>query len=237
MRWRFRRELLRYEVKVLGPWLLALPVAVACLFAVMVAMMGLREADHSDITNVVMAGIEGAVPLMAGIGAATIVSYEPAMELQLTVPAAYRVTMLRRLTLFLGWSSLVEVAAVAVLAGFWPWTLTRSGLEGYLFTWLAPLLWFGAWGAVLTLLLRSRAASVAILGVAWVVELLFHGLLAAYGWTRALYVFATMFNAAESFWSLNRLELLATALVLFALVWFYLHNSEWCLRGEESTPL
>ena len=122
---------------------------------------GIREADHIDITNVVMAGVEGAVPLMAGIGAATIVSYEPAMELQLTVPAAYRVTMLRRLTLFLGWSSLVEVAAVAVLAGFWPWTLTRSGLEGYLFTWLAPLLWFGAWGAVLTLLLRSRAASVA----------------------------------------------------------------------------
>jgi hypothetical protein len=235
-RW-FRRALLRHEVRVLGPWLFALPVSVACLFAVTVAMMWLRQAHHPDITNVIMAGVEGAVPLVVGIGAATIVSYDPAVELQLTVPTPYRVTMVRRLVMFLVWSSLVETAAVAVLAGFWPWTLTKGGLEGYLFTWLAPLLWFGAWGAVLTLLLRSRAASVAILGVVWVVELLFHGLLAAYGWTRALYVFATMFNAAGSFWSLNRLELLATALILFALVWFYLHNSEWCLRGEESTPV
>jgi hypothetical protein len=236
MRLWFRCEVLRYEVKVIGPWLFALPVAVACGFAVIVAMMGFREAEHIDITNVVMAGIEGAVPLMAGIGAATIVSYEPAKELQLTVPAPYRMTMLRRLFLFLSWSSLVEAAVIAALAGFWPWTLAKSGLEGYLFTWLAPLLWFGAWGAVLTLLLRSRAASVAILGVVWVVELLFHGLLAAYGWTRALYVFATMFNAARSFWGPNRLELIATALVLFAAVWFYLRNSEWCLQGEESTP-
>jgi hypothetical protein len=237
MRRGFRRELLRYEVRVLGPWLFALPVAVACVFAATVAMMWFRQAHHSDIASVVMAGVEGAVPLMAGIGAATVVSYDPAMELQLAVPEVYRVTMLRRLALFLGWSSLVEVAAVAILAAFWPWTLAKSGLDGYLFTWLAPLLWFGAWGAALTLLLRSRAASVAILGVVWVVELLFHALLAAYGWTRALYVFATMFNAAESFWGSNRLELLATALTLFAVVWFYLHNSEWCLRGEESTPL
>jgi hypothetical protein len=236
MRWKSRRALLRHEVRVLGPWLFALPVAVVCLFAVTVTMMWLRQAHHFDIANVVMAGIEGAVPLVAGIGAATIASNEPAIELQLAVLSPYRATLLRRLALFLSWSGLIEAAIVTVLAGAWPWTLAKGGLPGYVLTWLAPLLWFGAWGAILTLLLRSRAASVAILGVAWVVELFFHDALAAHGWTRALYVFATMFNAADPFWGLNRFELLATAVILFALVWFYLRNGEWCLGGEESTP-
>jgi hypothetical protein len=196
-------------------------------------MMGLRQAGHVDISNMVMAGIEGTVPLVAGIAVATIVSHEPALELQLAVFVPYRRTVLRRIALLLLWSSLIEVLSIALVSAVWPWALPSKGLPGYLLTWLAPLLWFSAWGAILALLLRSRAASVAVLAVVWAVELLFHGLLGAYGWTRAVYVFATMFDAASSYWAVNRLELLLTSLVIFAGVWLYLRDSEARLQTEE----
>jgi hypothetical protein len=230
-------ELPRHEVRVVGPWLLALPLFVACLFVVAVAMMGLKGASQVDISNMTMAGIEGGVPLVAGIGAAWITSQDSALELQLSLPMPYRRTVRRRMALFLIWSALIEVSAVIAAAGLWPWILPQ-GSKGspaeYLFAWLVPLLWFTAWGAGLALALRSRVASVALLGVVWAVELLFHGTLAAYSWTRAVFVFATMFDAGKSFWGSNRAELLVTAVVLFVAIWCYLGNSEWCwLRGED----
>jgi hypothetical protein len=60
-------------VRVLGPWLFALPAFVALLFAVTLGMMHLRGAGHIDISNMVIAGVEGTVPLVAGIAVATIV--------------------------------------------------------------------------------------------------------------------------------------------------------------------
>jgi hypothetical protein len=233
MRFEVRRRLVRHEVRVLGPWLFGLPAFVAVLFALALAMMGLRQAGRIDIGNMVMAGIEGTLPLVAGIAVATIVSLEPALELQLAVFVPYRRTVLRRIMLLLLWSSLIEVLSVALVSVIWPWAFPSDGLPGYLLTWLAPLLWFSAWGAILTLLLRSRAASVAILGVVWAVELLFHGVLGAYGWTRAVYVFATMFDSTSSYWGVNRLELLLTALVIFGGVWLYLQDSEARLQTEE----
>jgi hypothetical protein len=233
MRFEVRRRLVRHEVRVLGPWLFALPAFVAVVFTLALAMMSLRQAGHIDISNMVMAGIEGTVPLVAGIAVATIVSLEPALELQLAVFVPYRRTVLHRITLLLLWSSLIEVLSVVLVRAIWPWAFPSDGLLGYLLTWLAPLLWFSAWGAILTLVLHNRAASVAILGVVWAVELLFHGALGAYSWTRAVYVFATMFDSTSSYWGVNRLELLLTALVIFGGVWLYLRDSEARLQTEE----
>jgi hypothetical protein len=233
MRFEVRRRLVRHEVRVLGPWLFGLPAFVAVIFAIALAMMDLRQAGRIDISNMVMAGIEGTVPLVAGIAVATIVSLEPALELQLAVFVPYRRTVLRRIALLLLWSSLIEVLSVALVRAIWPWAFLSDGLPVYVLTWLAPLLWFSAWGAILTLLLRSRAASVAVLGVVWAVELLFHAALGAYGWTRAVYVFATMFDATSSYWGVNRVELLLTALVIFGGVWLYLQDSEARLQTEE----
>jgi hypothetical protein len=218
----------------MGTWLLALPLFVACLFAVAVAMMGLKGAPHVNISNMAMAGIEGAVPLVAGIGAAWITSQDSALELQLSLPVPYRRTIWRRMALFLIWSALIEVLAVIVMVASWPWMLPTDSPVEYLLVWLAPLLWFTAWGAGLALALRNRVASVALLGVVWVAELLFHETLATQGWTQAIFVFATMFDASTSFWGTNRAELLGTAVLLLFAIWWYLGNSEWCwLRGEE----
>jgi hypothetical protein len=224
----------RHEVRVMGTWLLALPLFVACPFAVAVAMMGLKGAPQVNISNMTMAGIEGAVPLVAGIGAAWITSQDSALELHLSLPVPYRQTVRRRVALFLIWSALIEMLAVTVVAKFWPWMFPKGSQAEYLLAWLVPLLWFTAWGAGLALALRNRMASVALLGVVWVVELLFHEMVASYGWSQAIFVFATMFDAGTSFWVTNRVELLGTAVILLFAIWWYLGNSEWCwLRGED----
>ena len=226
------RGALRYELRVVGVWVLALPVFVGAVFAVAAGMMAYKQAHLLDLQHVAMTGLEGVLPLVAGIGLATIAAQDSALELQLTMPLAYRLTVMRRFALVLGLTALLEAAAVLVLSRAWPWTLSQDGIA-YLLAWLPTLLWFGGWGALLALLLRSRAASVAILGVAWVIELAFHGIFPLHGWTTPLYVYATMFSPGTPLWLPNRLELLATAALLFAGVWLYLGNAEWRLRGED----
>ncbi len=225
---------LRLDLLVLGPWLFALPVFVVAVFAVAVGMMAVKQAPHLDITNMVMAGIEGVIPLVTGIALATVTAHDPALELHLAVLEPYRQTVLRRCLVMVVWSALLETLAVLLLAQIAPWALRQAGAGALLLTWLAPLLWFSSLGALLALVLRNRAASAAILGVVWVLELLFHAALTSAGWTRAAFVFATMFDPTAAFWLQNRLELLGTALVLFAVVWWYLRHAEWRLRGEEA---
>jgi hypothetical protein len=232
MNTRLSQGALPYELRVVGIWMLALPPFVGALFVIVVGMMAYKQAHQLDIQHVEMTVLEGVLPLVSGIALATIAAQDSALELQLTMPRAYRRTVMYRFALVLGLTALLEAAAVLVLARAWPWALSQDGIA-YLLAWLPTLLWFGGWGAVLALLLRSRAASVAILGVAWVVELTFHGVFPQYGWTTPLYIYATMFSPAASFWLANRLELLATAALLFAAVWLYLGNAEWRLRGED----
>ncbi len=227
------RPLLRQEIRVVGAWLFALPAFVAGVFAIALGMMVLRHAQHSDVSNMALAGIEGTVPLVAGIAVATIASVEPALELQLAVMRSYRRTVLRRIVLLLAWCCLLEVLSVVLLAHIWSWALTRDDLPGYVLTWFAPLLWFSAWGAILALLLRSRGASVTILAVVWTIELLLHGALAGAGWMDAVNVFATMFEPWAPYWGTNRIALILTALAVFYLLWLYLGNSELRLLGEE----
>jgi hypothetical protein len=228
----FTRGALGYEARVIGTWVLALPPFAGALFVIAAGTMAYKQAHPLDIQHMAMTGLEGGLPLVAGIALASIAAQDAALEVQLTMPLAYRRTMMRRFALVLGLTALLEAGAVLVLATAWPWALSQ-GDDAYLLAWLPTLLWFGGWGALLALLLRSRAASVAILGVAWVIELAFHGIFPQYAWTTPLYVFATMFSPAAPFWLANRIELLATAALLFAAVWLYLGNAEWRLHGED----
>jgi hypothetical protein len=225
-------EAIRYEARIVGLWVFALPVFVACLFVIAAAMMAFKQAQHLDIQHMVMTGLEGALPLAGGIGVATIAAHEPALELQLSMPRPYRRIMLLRCGILLAVIAVIEGLAILVLARVWPWTLSRSG-SAWVLTWLPTMLWFAGWGGLLALLLRSRAASAAILGVVWAVELAFHGIFPHYDWTTPLYVYATMFSPDAPYWLLNRLELLGTGILLFIAVWLYLSNPECRLRGEE----
>jgi len=223
---------IRYEARNVTPWVFALPVFVACLFGSAVSIMAFKQAQHLDIQHMVMTGIEGALPLVAGIGVATIAAHEPALELQLSVLLPYRRTALLRCVLLLALTAAIEGIAIVPLARAWPWALSQAG-GAWVLTWLAPMMWFAGWGGLLALLLRSRAACAAILGVVWVLELAFHSIFPRYGWTTSVYIFATMFSPNAPYWLLNRLELLGMGILLFVAVWLYLSNPEWRLRGEE----
>jgi hypothetical protein len=105
--------------------------------------------------------------------------------------------------------------------------------------WLAPLLWFVAIGLFLALLLRSRVASIALLGGIWVTENIMYGLLIGTIWLHPVFLFATTLTplaTLSSFWLTNRSELIGTALLFLLIGWFQLHDTEALLQkpgGEE----
>ena len=215
----------RYEVRILGPLLFLVPLALALAFAGMTVLLFVGNVVHSFISNLLMAALEACLPLTIGIVLATVAVQDSALELLLTLPATYRGTLFLRVTLLLGWTLLVELLATLILYALLPWVPVQPLFAGQL-AWLAPSLWLAGAGIFFSLLLRSRASSGALLGCIWLFQLVFHGYFAQTGWTQPWFLFATLFTPTASFWLSNRLELLATALLLLAAAWWFLRNPE-----------
>ena len=224
---------LRYEVRILGPLLFLVPLALALAFAGMTALLFAGNVVHSFIANLLIAALEACLPLAIGIVLATVAVQDSALELLLTLPATYRGILFLRFALLLGWTLLVELVATLVLYAVLPWVPVQPLLAGQL-AWLAPALWLAGAGVLLSLLLRSRASSGALLGCIWLFQLVFHGYFAQYNWTRPWFLFATLFTPTASFWLSNRLELIATALLLLAAAWWFLRNPERRFFGEDA---
>jgi len=218
-------ELWRYEVRRAG-WtaLLTPPVATAAL--VLIALLD----GGADTDRNLLAALEMALPLAAGVGAASLVGRDPAVELQLTVPTAYRSTLLRRLAVTLGWAALlaVLVAGLLVASGGWP---DSRGIAGGQLIWIAPTVWLGGLGFLAGAALRSPAAAGGLVTTWWIVQQIFPGLLQGRDWTRPLYLFATTRGSVPEDWTANRLTLVTTALVLGGLGWLVLGRAERLLRG------
>lgn len=202
--------------------------------------------DHaggsSEISQVLTASIEMVLPLAAGLLTATIVSYDTAIELQMTMPKTYRMTAFVRLSLIIVWTSCLALFSSVFVyhLRFWrvpsqveTWNVLPQFLVGQL-TWIAPLFWFVASGFTLALLIRSRSASSALLGSIWMIEAIFYGYFAIIDWLKPLFLFPTTLAPDISFWLSNRIELLITACVLLLLDWFMLRNTEMLLQGTAS---
>jgi hypothetical protein len=110
------------------------------------------------------------------------------------------------------------------------WTVLPQFLIGQL-TWIAPLFWFVGLGFSLSLLIRSRSASSALLGGIWMIEAIFYGYFALTDWLKPLFLFPTTLAPGIHFWLSNRIELFTTALALLLLDWFLLQNTEKLLQG------
>jgi hypothetical protein len=234
MRLTARLSVLRAELRVLGIWIFLVPFAVMGSLVTFGGWLDLRgTVDHGFIASLLTAALEASVPLAAGVLAATIAGRDDALELQLTVATPYRRTARRRIGLLLLWTALVEAATMLGIEAFLPWAAPRQGIE-YVLMWAAPLLWLTGVGALLALLLRSRATAGAGLGVVWIAQLALHGYFLTSDWLRPWFLFTTLFSADASFWWANRLELLLAAVVFFAAAWYYLRNAEWRFRAEEA---
>jgi hypothetical protein len=226
-------DLWRYEVRRAG-WaaLLTPPVATAAL--VLVALLDSGAATDRATARNLVAALEMAMPLAAGIGAASLVGRDPAVELQLTVPTAYRSTLLRRLAVTLGWAGLLSVLVVAGLAatGWWArWPESHGPYLGQL-VWLAPTLGLGGLGFLAGAVFRGPAAAGSLVAACWIVEQVFAGAVQEHAWSRLFYLFATTRGAVPEDWTANRLTLVAAALALGALGWLLLGRGERLLRGE-----
>lgn len=227
-------DLWRYEVRRTG-WtaLLTPPVATAALVLLALLDSG-ANTDDATARNL-LAALEMALPLAAGIGAASLVGRDPAAELHLTVPTAYRSTLLRRLTVTLGWAALLAVLVVAVLfaTGWWQrFPASRDVLSGQL-VWLAPTLALGGLGFLAAAALRSPAAAGGLVATCWIIQQVFAGL-QEHLWYRLLYLFATTRGAVPADWTANRLTLVAAALAFGVAGWLLLGRTERLVRGEDA---
>lgn len=222
----------RYEARRAG-WtaLLGPPVAVA--LGVAAALANPRPGDTTT-ARILLGALEMAVPLATGVACASLVGRDPAVELQLAVPTPYRVTLLRRMTVTLGWAAVVAglTAAVLIATGWWArWPANHGPFAGQL-TWAAPTVGLGAAGFAAGAVFRSPAAGGALVTTLWTIQEFFADLVQQHLPGRLLYLFATTRGAVPGDWTENRLALLGAAAAFVVLAYVVLARSE-RLIGEE----
>ncbi|MFW5417286.1 hypothetical protein J0910_11800 [Nocardiopsis sp. CNT-189] len=152
-----------YEAGRAGPAAIAAPAGIAVLIAAATAGAGI------DWGPLGVWGANAVVALAAGMAAVAAVGREHALELQLTLPVSYRVTVLRRLVPVAA-AALVggAVAAAAVAAGHPRIGSAEAvlGACGFILLTIGA----GSWGAIRT---GSAAGGSSLVLGAWVVKLFF----------------------------------------------------------------
>lgn len=231
----------RYELRLLGKPVFLTPILVVIGFALLLVLVN-RNVDI--VAHSMSGSLEVLLPMAAGVVVATIATYDRTIELQLTMPCKYHHTATLRFLFILLWSALVSLLTSYLLymLNFWrlptqiaPWSQPWQFLTWQL-TWLSSTLWLVALGLVLSLLLRSRSASGALICVVSVAELLFHQAMDQDPLYHPVYLFPLTYSPDASYWLTNRFELLGTAAVLLVLAWFLLRIPEVLLShapGEE----
>lgn len=228
---RLHIQWLPYEARRLGRSGLGLPVLVGLLFAALAAAMVFAGAEERQVARVLVAYLEMGLPLAAGLAAATVISDEPAVDLQLALLTRYRTTVLRRLGTLVLWASLLALLWSAFLSfsGLWKLWVPENFVAGQL-VWLSPLLWCVAAGALLSLVL-GRTAAGAILGGLWLFEGFVYVLFIAKEWLRPVFLFATVYAPGVEWWLENRLALIGISFVFVAVLVVVL-RSESVTKGE-----
>jgi hypothetical protein len=232
---------LRYEIRLLGKPVLLTPVLVVIGFALLLAIV---NRNVIIVARSMGGSLEVLLPMAAGVVVATVATYDRAIELQLTMPRKYHQTANLRFLFILFWSALVSLLTSLLLYLFNYWRLPTQIANWsqpwqfltWQLTWLSSTLWLVAFGLVLSLLIRSRSTSGAVICVLSVAELLFHDIMDQQAFYHPIYLFPLTFSPDASYWLANRLELLGTAAVLFIVAWFLLRIPERLLShapGEE----
>ncbi len=228
---------LYYEIKLMGRRVILTPILVMVGFALFAFLLHYLKVLPARFLS---AGLEIILPLAVGVIVATIISHDPAIELQLTTPKKYQRTAMGRLVLIALWSMLIALLSSTVITaiqlGYVPiqllgWSEPLQFFANQL-TWFAPLLWFVGMGLCLAMLTRSRSASGAILSGIWLLEIVFKDFFAGTNWLHPVYLFATTLTPDANFWFTNRIEVLVMALILLPIGWLLLRNPEDLLKGS-----
>jgi hypothetical protein len=223
----------RYEARRAG-WaaLLGPPIAVA--LGVAAALANPLPGDRNT-ARILLGALEMAIPLAAGVACASLVGRDAAVELQLTAPTRYRITLLRRMCVTLAWTAAVAVlmAVVLIATGWWGrWPANHGAFAGQL-TWVAPTLGLSGLGFAAAAVFRSPAAAGALVTTLWAIQQFFGDFAQQHRAGRLLYLFATTRGSVPGDWTANRLALLGAGAALTALALVVLGRSERLIGQED----
>src|SRR5215469_11763814 len=187
---------LRYELQLMGKRAILPPIVTIIgyiLFAFLLFYIKTPPARFLE------SGPEMILPMIVGMFSGTLVSYDPALELQLTMPSKYHLTGLLRVLLILLWAACIALLFINLTAAlnleymFRP-PHPQSPILQFLtrqLVWLSPLLWCVGISTCFGLLMKSRAAGAALLGGIWIAEIIFKDLIAITVWLRPVLLFPT----------------------------------------------
>jgi len=228
-------SLWRHEMHRAGWAALFTPLAAAVGLVLVAADGAIRLDQPSHGTALVLQSLlELALPLAAGMGAANLVGRDPVVELQLTLPTAYRTTILRRLVVTAGWVAAIALttATFMVASGWWHrWPEAHPALAGQL-TWLAPTLCLCGLGLLAGAVSGSPAVASIVVASLWLFEYAAVGLLQEHRWSRLLYLFATTRGTVAQDWAANRLTLLMAGAAMTFAGWLLLRRPSRLLTKE-----
>ena len=223
----------RYEVRRAG-WAAVLGPPIAVALGVAAALANPQPSDPTT-ARILLGGLEMAIPLAAAVACASLIGRDPARERQLTAPTAYRVTLLRRLTVVLGWTAAIAVLTATVLigTGWWErWPENHGAFAGQL-TWLAPTLGLSGVGFAAGAVFRSPAAAGALVTTLWAIQQFFAGSAQRHLPGRLTYLFATTRGETPGDWTAIRVTLLGAGAALIALAVVVLGRPERLIREED----
>jgi hypothetical protein len=241
---------LYYETKLMGKKLFLTPILI--MLASTALSLWMQYGWHTSPQRFLLAVTEILFPLAAGVIVGTIIAIDPALELQLTFPHKNDATGILRIILMLILMMLCAFIFITCVDALNLIYLPRfmdnwSPIVRFLtvqIIWFAPLLWCMAVGFCFALLMQSRTAAGALLGSIWVAEIIFKDLIALTSWLRPVLLFPNtllMFPATNFDYNdyitynlTTRLELVATAIVLFPLGWLLLRNTDRMLKGANA---
>jgi hypothetical protein len=241
---------LRYEIRLIGVDAYLLPLAIAAIYLGIALVTtrsilqtgGSQGFAHFQVARILLALLENGLSLGIGLLAAAATDRDPAVELHLTLPARYRGTITRRISIIMVWALVVSYLLCEIVIATGYWVFPVDGIQRHL-VWLTPLVCFAALGAVLTLLLRSRAASSGVLGMLWISQFLYTSQFIDNGVMQRLYIYVSgetfpgilhvSRNVWYAPWFQNRLILLGIALALFGGVALLLRRNEALLGHEQ----
>jgi hypothetical protein len=237
-------ERVRYELRLMGGRAILPPLVTVAGYILLAWLLTYLKTPPQRFLE---SGPEMLMPMTVGMFAGTLASYDPALELQLTLPVPYHRTGLLRILLILSWGGLIASLFISALFAFkeeymlqppQPQPLLLALLIRQL-VWLGPLLWCAGSAICFSLLMRSRIAGAALLGGLWISEIVFKDVIASVTWLRPLLLFPTTLvtpptvvsPADYEMWLTNRYEVLITGLVLTVLAWLLLHRAESLLQA------
>ena len=219
---------LRFEAVLVG----RAPYIVPVIVLAAAALIGILVKDTARMFT---AALEAAVPLAAGIFAASLVASESSLEIQLSSPDGFRPAGLRRLGLIFGLSALcclVGWLVASITGGLSGWQPDRGPVAAQLI-WLPSLVSFTLVGCLAGLASRSRSVANSAIALLWVGCNFFHAAFRTWPWLPYVFPFMTTYEPQAGDWLPTRLVLLAVDLAALAAVWIWLGAEEWLLSSED----